>query len=145
MARLRVSKALRQRITGQAGHRCGYCLTPQSFTAMPMHVEHIIPLAVGGSSTEDNLWLACPLCNGYKGIQTHVVDTDTGESVPLFNPRQHTWGDHFTWSEDGTQIVGKSACGRATVVALRLNNEFLLHARRRWVMAGWHPPAQTSE
>ena len=140
MARLRVSKALRQIITGQAGHRCGYCLTPQLFTAMPMHVEHIIPLAAGGTSAEDNLWLACPLCNGYKGIQTQAVDADTGEAVSLSNPRLQTWGDHFTWSEDGTQIVGKSTCGRATIIALRLNNEFLLQARRRWVMAGWHPP-----
>ena len=31
-----------------------------------MHIEHIIPLVEGGQSTVENLWLACPLCNGYK-------------------------------------------------------------------------------
>ncbi len=109
-----------------------------------MHLEHIIPLAAGGTSAEENLWLACPLCNGYKGIQTQAVDADTGESIPLFHPRKQSWGDHFKWSDDGTQIIGESACGRATVVALQLNNKHLVQARRRWVMAGWHPPAQTS-
>jgi 5-methylcytosine-specific restriction endonuclease McrA len=105
-----------------------------------MHVEHIIPLAVGGSSTEDNLWLACPLCNGYKGTQTHYVDPVSDEQVPLFNPRQQIWNEHFRWSEDGTEIIGKTACGRSTVIALKLNNEYLVRARRRWVAVGWHPP-----
>ena len=30
-------------------------------------VEHIIPVAAGGASNEENLWLACPLCNGFSG------------------------------------------------------------------------------
>lgn len=107
---------------------------------MPMHVEHIIPKAAGGPSTEENLWLACPLCNGYKGTQTHGTDPESGEQVSLFNPRRQTWREHFRWSEDGTLITGQTACGRATVVALQLNNEHLVRARRRWVMAGWHPP-----
>lgn len=135
-----ISKALRQRIAAQAGHRCGYCLTPQSFTAMPMHVEHIIPLAAGGSSVEDNLWLACPLCNGYKGTQTHAVDPESGLSTALFNPRRESWREHFLWSADGLHILGRTPCGRATVAALQLNNDFLVQARLRWVMAGWHPP-----
>jgi S1-C subfamily serine protease len=107
-----------------------------------MHVEHIVPLAKGGSTDEDNLWLACPLCNGHKGAQTQAVDPLTGISSLLFNPRLQGWGDHFEWSADGFMIVGKSVCGRATVVALQLNNGFLVSARRRWVMAGWHPPGE---
>jgi hypothetical protein len=31
--------------------------------------------------------------------------------------------------------------GRATVVALRLNNEYVVPSRRVWGAAGWHPPA----
>ena len=140
MARPYIPKTLREKVAATAGHRCGYCLTPQAYTAMPMHVEHIIPQAAGGPSTEENLWLACPLCNGHKGMQTHGTDPESGEQVPIFNPRRQDWHEHFRWSEDGTLIVGQTACGRATVVALRLNNEHLVRARRRWVMAGWHPP-----
>jgi len=108
---------------------------------MPMHVEHIIPVAAGGTSAEENLWLACPLCNGYKGSQVDAVDLVSRERVPLFNPRRQQWHEHFQWSADGIEIVGQTAIGRATVFALKLNNEYLTRARRRWVLAGWHPPA----
>lgn len=140
MARSYISRALRKKIAAEARHRCGYCLTPQLFTAMPMEVEHIMPIAAGGASTEDNLWLACSLCNGYKRTQTHGADPLTGERVPFFNPRQQIWSEHFRWSEDGIQIVGQTACGRATVIALKLNNPYFIQARHRWVAAGWHPP-----
>jgi HNH endonuclease len=105
-----------------------------------MHVEHIIPLVAGGTSEEENLWLACPLCNGYKSTRTHSLDPETGEEVTLFNPRRHVWIEHFQWSDNSVEIVGLTPCGRATVVALKLNNESLTCARRRWVLAGWHPP-----
>ncbi len=140
MARPYIPQTLREKVAAEASHRCGYCLTPQSYTAMPMHVEHIVPYAAGGSSTQDNLWLACPLCNGHKATKTHATDPESGERVPLFNPRHQSWPEHFGWSEDGTLVVGQSVCGRATVVALHLNNEYLVRARRRWVIAGWHPP-----
>jgi hypothetical protein len=107
-----------------------------------MHIEHIVPLSHGGTSDETNLWLACAWCNSYKGDRTHALDPITGEEVPLFNPRAQRWLDHFQWSEDGTQIAGLTPTGRATVLALRLNNEFILAARRHWVLAGWHPPQE---
>jgi hypothetical protein len=141
MSRPFITKALREKVALAARDRCGYCLTPQSFTAMPIHIEHILPIAAGGLSTEDNLWLACPLCNGYKRDQTHHLDPVTGEQALLFNPRHQLWKEHFSWSEDGTNIIGETPCGRATVVALKLNNHYLVRARRRWVMAGWHPPS----
>ena len=50
------------------------------------------------------------------------------------------WTEHFTWSENGTRIQGKTPTGRATVLALKMNNPTVVFARRRWVSAGWHPP-----
>jgi hypothetical protein len=50
------------------------------------------------------------------------------------------WHAHFRWTDDGTEIVGLSPTGRATVVALKLNRAPLRRARRRWVRADWHPP-----
>jgi len=132
---------LRRHIAEEARYRCGYCLTSQTIVAMPLHLEHLIPLAAGGETMADNLWLACPLCNGYKGTQTHAVDPETGEGVSLFNPRTQHWHEHFAWSADGTMIIGQTPVGRATVVALRLNNEYVVPSRRVWVAAGWHPPA----
>lgn len=88
-----------------------------------------------------NLWLACRLCNVYKSNQLEAIDPLTNELVPLFNPRQQRWRDHFRWNDDGLQISGLTACGRATVAALNLNNAFAVTARSQWVKGGWHPPA----
>ena len=37
-------------------------------------------------------------------------------------------------------IVGRTATGRATVVALSLNKLVAVTVPRNWVTAGWHPP-----
>ncbi|WP_437672300.1 HNH endonuclease [Sorangium sp. So ce131] len=132
--------ALRERVSRQAGHRCGYCLSSQELLGMPMTIDHLLPEAAGGPTVEENLWLSCSRCNQFKGAQTSARDPETGESVPLFNPRRDLWGDHFGWDHGGFEIVGKTARGRATRAALRLNNPEILAARRLWVAAGWWPP-----
>ena len=65
---------------------------------------------------------------------------DTGEELPLFNPRVDAWNVHFEWSDDGALIVGKTPCGRAAVVALHLNSPEIVVTRRLWVSVGWWPP-----
>ncbi len=137
-----ISLALRRKVTVAARHRCGYCLTDQQISGAQMHIEHILPLSRGGDSSEANLWLACAWCNSYKGAKTHLEDPMTEEKVPLFNPRTQHWTDHFRWSGDGVFIIGLTPIGRATVLALKLNNELIVPARRNWVLAGWHPPQE---
>lgn len=106
-----------------------------------LEIEHIIPISKGGSNDESNLWLACPLCNGYKSDKTTAVDPETGEIVKLFNPRIQVWPEHFQWTEDGLRIIGLTSTGRATVSALHLSDDpDAIEVRSYWVMAGWHPP-----
>ena len=105
-----------------------------------MDAEHILPVAGGGKTVRENLWLACHRCNRFKSDRTHAPDPLTGELTPLFNPRTQVWDEHFRWSRDGTEILGLTAIGRATVVALQMNNEYVVESRRFWVIAGWHPP-----
>ena len=50
------------------------------------------------------------------------------------------WSHHFAWSDDRIRIVGLTPIGRATIQALKLNNAFLIEARKWWVEAGWHAP-----
>ncbi|MBD2005524.1 MULTISPECIES: HNH endonuclease [Cyanophyceae] len=135
-----ISDEVRERVRAQAGDRCGYCRSLQKYVLGILEIDHLIPTAKGGTDDEDNLWLACRLCNSYKGTQTHGRDPVTGRRIRLFNPRHQKWSRHFTWSEDGTQIIGKTICGRATVVAFQLNNIIAVMVRREWVAAGWHPP-----
>lgn len=137
----KIPEDVKTRVRSSAQHRCGYCLAQQRYTLLVLEIEHIKAKAKGGSDEEQNLWLACRLCNNAKGIQTHARDPLTGKRVKLFNPRTQRWRRHFKWSEDGTEIIGRTTTGRATVVALNLNNEIALIVRRNWVRAGWHPPA----
>jgi hypothetical protein len=108
-----------------------------------LEIEHIIPLASGGTDDESNLWLACPICNSHTSDKVSATDPDTGSNVRLFNPRTDSWLEHFTWAEDGLQIIGRTAIGRATVVALHLSDEpDALSVRSYWVLAGWHSPQE---
>jgi len=135
-----ISDALRARIRAQAGNRCGYCLARQEYVPWVLEVEHIVPRSKGGTDDEENLWLACHSCNLFKRDQTHSRDPLIGRRVRLFNPRRQQWKRHFRWGEDGALIIGRTACGRATVVALKLNNLVVVTVRRNWIAAGWHPP-----
>jgi hypothetical protein len=60
--------------------------------------------------------------------------------VPVFNPRQDNWTDHFRWEGGGMVIVGKTAVGRATVALLALNDSYHQMARSLWVLARLFPP-----
>lgn len=131
---------IRQKVRQRAGNRCEYCLSHQNYILGRLQIDHIVPIVKGGADTEENLCLACELCNQYKWIRTEGIDPQTNQRIPLFHPRKHQWRKHFTWSADGTRIIGLTACGRATVNVLQLNNELAVIVRRNWIRAGWHPP-----
>lgn len=135
-----VPDSVRARVREAAGDRCGYCLSPQRLIMGKLEIEHIIPRSLGGSDEEFNLWLSCGLCNRYKGSQSQGIDPSDNIMVEIFNPRTQAWDEHFRWSSDGADIIGLTGVGRATVEALRLNNELAIEVRRNWVLAGWHPP-----
>ena len=133
--------ALRPVVAARDEYRCAYCLTSEDNCGLAMHLDHIVPEVAGGVTEVDNLCLVCFSCNVSKGAQQSALDPETGEHVSLYHPVRERWADHFKWSEDGTHIDGRTSEGRATVVALKMNNPTVVFARRRWVSAGWHPPA----
>ena len=141
MQREYIPVEVNRRVRAAAQHRCGYCLSPQRLVMARLEIEHLIPASKGGSSTESNLWLCCPLCNRYKSDRTLATDPDTKKEVPLFNPREQRWSDHFQWTPDGLRIAGLTPTGRATVAALHLADDAdAIEVRSYWVLAGWHPP-----
>jgi hypothetical protein len=131
---------LKQYVRNRASNRCEYCLSHQNYILGHLQVDHIQPMSKGRTDKDTNLCLACELCNQYKWTQTEGIDPQARETVVLFNPRQYQWTEHFAWSDCSTRIVGKTACGRATIEALKLNNPLAVTVRRNWVGAGWHPP-----
>jgi hypothetical protein len=136
----RISRAVRGRVAQAAGEQCGYCRTPQHIIGHRLTIDHIIPESRGGKAVEENLWLACLACNQFKGARVRARDPISRRHVRLFNPRQQEWKAHFIWSEDGTEVVGLTPCGRATVIALQMNRPEIVGARWLWVQVGWWPP-----
>jgi 5-methylcytosine-specific restriction endonuclease McrA len=51
-----------------------------------LEIDHIIPVALGGTDDEANLWLACPICNGHKSDKITALDPESGIAASLFNP-----------------------------------------------------------
>jgi len=137
-----VPAPVRRKLRAESDRRCAYFRSSEAVTGMPLEVEHIRPRARGGQTTLKNLCLACHRCNEYKGERLEAPDPATGEIVPLFNPRIQIWHEHFRWSRDGIEIMGLTASGRATVQALRLNNDDIVVARHLWVAVGLHPPPE---
>ena len=135
-----ISDELKNKIRQESQYRCGYCLTPQEIVSMPLEIEHLHPIAEGGTDEAENLWLACRNCNGFKHAKTYAIDPQTNTETSLFNPRQQAWSEHFQFNEDKTEIIGKTSCGRATVIALRLNFEQAVKARKTWVSVALYPP-----
>lgn len=140
MSRAYISAELRRQVREDADGRCGYCHSPEAFLGMPLDIEHLSPEALGGPTVRENLWLACTRCNDFKGDRVDAVDPVTGQSAPFFNLRMQRWAEHFAWSLDGARIEGLTMVGRTTIEALRLNNDFILIARRFWVESGRWPP-----
>jgi HNH endonuclease len=120
---------------------CEYCHTAEQWQYVPFTVDHIVPLAQGGTTILENLALACFHYNRRKSIQITAQDPQSGADVPLFNPRQQVWSEHFVWSVDGLLLLGLTPIGRATITALALNRERVVAIRAADIAIGRHPPA----
>jgi hypothetical protein len=141
MARRAIPAGVERRVRAAARNRCGYCLAPQRLVMARLHLDHIIPIALGGGDEGANLWLACPICNGHKSDKAAAADPETGRDTPLFDPRTQVWAEHFRWEDRGLRISGLTAIGRATVAAWLLDEDpDALEVRSYWIEAGWHPP-----
>ena len=115
MKRAYISREIRRLVALDARHRCGYCLSDEFLMGMALSIEHIIPVAVGGTSADPN----------------------SGMLVAIFNPRMQKWNEHFQFDESGTLVIGITPTGRATTHALQLNRSLLVKARKRWILSGW--------
>lgn len=138
----RVNEQLRARVAARAGDRCEYCLSPARYATQRLSVEHASPRVRGGTNAFENLALSCQGCNNHKYNHVTALDPVSGELVPLYNPRQHRWAEHFAWSADALLIVGMSPTGRATVDMLLLNRPGVVNLRRLLIAFNEHPPAE---
>jgi hypothetical protein len=135
-----ISRSQQEAVRRRAQGLCEYCHTAEQWQYVPFTVDHVVPVSQGGGGSLDNLALACVHCNRRKADRLQAVDPESDALVVLFHPRQHRWNEHFIWSADGLRIVGLSAIGRATIVALDLNRQRVVHIRAADVAVHRHPP-----
>jgi hypothetical protein len=140
MSESRPSAELARAVRDRAWECCEYCRSQASFAPDPFSVEHIVPRSRGGATEAANLALSCQGCNNRKYTAMEAIDPVTGDPVPLFHPRRHSWSEHFAWNEDYTLILGLTPTGRATVEKMKLNRSGLVNLRRILADAGAHPP-----
>ena len=121
--------ATRAAVRARASNTCEYCQRRQATSLLiPLQIEHVVSRKHHGSDDLDNLALACAECNLHKGSDLTGIDPDTGQVIPLFNPRRDRWDEHFAWDE--LRIVGRSPVGRTRVGLLQLNSPARLRVRR---------------
>jgi hypothetical protein len=136
----RLPLALQRLLQERARGVCEYCRSSVEVTGQDLTLDHIFPTSRGGPHDPDNLCLCCSWCNLYKQAAVDGIDPRSGRVVPLFHPRLQQWEDHFRWSPTATRVIGRTAVGRATIQALRLNRPSLVRSRTVWVRFGLHPP-----
>jgi hypothetical protein len=129
---------LRQFVESRAGQRCEYCRMHQSLQGASFHVEHIVPLSLGGTDHVDNLAWACPGCNLKRSNRVTSVDPSTDMEVRLFHPRRDRWEEHLTWQ--GYLLVGLTPMGRALVAAFDLNHTRRCRIRQAEELFSLFPP-----
>ena len=130
---------LRRLVADRGRYSCEYCRSQAHYSPDSLTIDHIKPISLDGATIADNLALSCYGCNQHKAARTTAPDPVTGSLVPLFHPRIQAWGEHFTWSDDFTLILGLTPTGRATIGALHLNRVGLVNARRVLHAIGEHP------
>lgn len=79
---------LRSEVVLRAGNRCEYCRLSQAGQEATFHIDHVVPRAAGGPTESANLALACVSCSLRKWAKQTAPDPDTGETAPLFGPRE---------------------------------------------------------
>ncbi|MBM3727034.1 MAG: HNH endonuclease [Acidobacteria bacterium] len=132
-----ISAATRLLVTQRAGRRCEYCLLHADDSFTPHQIDHIVSRKHGGSSSHENLALACIRCNAWKGSDIAGFGFETDEVCRLYHPRQDRWLDHFRLEEG--EIVPVTAVGAATVRLLRLNLSGRVAERRVLSRCGRYP------
>lgn len=130
---------LRARVETRALGRCEYCHAPQAVCGYRFHLEHVLPVALGGSDGEENRALSCAPCNLAKANRVAAADPLTGSMVPLYDPRTQDWHEHFHWADDGRTLNAATATGRATVATLEMNSVLRGDARQLWFAVGLLP------
>ncbi|MFN8491915.1 MAG: HNH endonuclease signature motif containing protein [Caldilineaceae bacterium] len=137
MSRQYISPALRQRVKERADDHCEYCLVRAEDVLLDDQIDHIIAEQHGGQTIFENLAFSCIHCNRNKDPNIASLDVETGQIVPLFNPRVDHWYEHF--SLESAYIRPLTTVGRVTVRLLQLNKPKRVRVRQALIAIQRYP------
>ena len=66
----KISKDIAKRLMVLQKRKCACC---EVIISKEYHIDHIMPIALGGSNTDDNIQLLCKSCNLRKSAK-HPID-----------------------------------------------------------------------
>lgn len=104
-----VSKRLRYEILRRDSHTCRYC--GASAPDAPLRVDHVTPVALGGTDHPSNLATSCEPCNSGKSSTIEgFVPQARIEAVPpstevLADESERLWLDAYTSIYGGTELT----------------------------------------
>jgi hypothetical protein len=119
-----VTKRLRYEVLRRDNHTCRYCGTAAS--AAPLAVDHVVPVALGGSDEPSNLAAACYDCN--TGKSASAPDDATVDDVAA---------DALRWRQAIEYAGQRMLADRERIESQR--NTFLA-MWQRWMPEGDHAP-----
>jgi len=134
MSRTYIPAYLRRLVQERVLNRCEYCRVHEEDVLLPHQPDHIIAEQHGGKTEENNLALACVQCHLPKGPNIASIDFQTGQLMPLFNPRKDVWEEHFKLEE--AVIVPLTPVGRVTARLLMFNEFDRIQLREKLIKTG---------
>jgi 5-methylcytosine-specific restriction endonuclease McrA len=73
MARQYIPVELKNQVFDRAKGICEYCYSQAKFSPNNCEIEYIVPVSREGTTTSENLALACPSCNSYKSNKIEAI------------------------------------------------------------------------
>ena len=121
-----VSAEARAAVRAAFDGRCGYCGVSETFVGGALEIDHVHPLAAGGSDEIENLVYACTACNRFKG--DYAPASDAPEALRLLHPQHDDMGVHITETTHG-RLLRLTARGWFHIQRLHLNRAQLVDMR----------------
>ena len=131
------SPEIQEKVRHRADYLCEYCHTNERWQYVHFTIDHVLP---NDDNALENLALACFHCNRRKSDKINILDEASNEIISIFNPRFHSWREHFEWSADKISILPKTKIGEVTLELLQLNRTRILLIRQADVAVNRHPP-----
>ena len=132
-----IPAAMRRAVRERAHGSCEYCLLAEDDAYFPHEPDHITSLKHRGQSIRDNLVWSCFDCTRFKGSNIASLDPLSGDLVPLFNPREDRWYQHFQIVAG--EILPLTPMGRATAALLKFNLPQRVEVRASLAQANRYP------